>query len=340
MKARKILLTSLFALGIILTTNLPLARGTPASYEVQGIYQLTCPTGARSWSVPLAAAQEYQVNLGLFTPGSAHFTLTVTDPWAQAYTFVSLDFVHSKTSDDLYASTFTAPLSGSYTFTLASTNGLGQALQAYFAILSTGPLSNTHTYTGMPLADAHACNLSHSVWTYFVALEGCTTYFIDVARGDPSAMEVPIMVRAKVQALNGLEIPVLESTLLPWEAPECNETQSMKWTGDWFGLPASTTYNLVIEVSGLVSLDPVVVAITVGKEQTHGTTDPDPDLPSSEDTTPQGLVVGLDGITWIGGACAILLCAVAVVMAGRRRGKAMNAPVGIVKREITPEVDE
>ena len=329
-------MASLIAMGILFSMNLPLARGSPLTYVVQGVYQLTCPSGSRSWTVKLSAGVEYEISLGLFTPGHARFVLSVVDPWVQAYTFVDLDFWHSESSDDVYQSSFTAPLSGEYTFTLTSTGGTEQALQAYFAILNTGGIYNSHTHAGLPLADAHACNLSHTVWTYFVTLEGSTTYFIDVARGDPSCVEVPIMVEAKVQALNGLEIPILLNTPLPWEAPECNETQVMKWAGDWFALPTSTTYNLVIEVSGLVSLDPVVVAITLSKEQSHGSSEPPAD-PTDNATESNGLEVGLEGVMIVGGPCAIALCIVAIAVVGTKRKRAVRGTAGVVKRDIPAE---
>ncbi len=334
MKASKLIVASLIAIGMIYSVNLPPARGTGLTYVIQGVYQLTVPAGSRSWDVSLAAGREYEIALGLFTPGHATFMLTLVDPWNQDYTFVTDEFWHSESSDDLYQSTFTAPLAGQYTFTLATAGGTEQALQAYFAILDTGTLDNTHSYSGQPLADAHSCNLSHTVWSYYIALEGSTTYFIDVARGDPSGVEVPIIVKAMVQALNGLEIPVLGATLLPWEAPECNKTQAMEWVGDWFGVSASSTYNLVIEVSGLVSLDPVVVALTVSEEQAHGnSTPPDNEDDAGDDTGTQYLEVGLEGVMMVGGPCAIALCAVAITVVGTKRKRAVRGTAGVVKRD-------
>ncbi len=337
MKARKMIMASLIAIGMMLSVTPPLARGLGQTYVIQGVYQLTVPSGSRSWTVTLSAGRAYEINLGLYTPGHARFVLSVVDAWAQAYTFVDLEFWHSDGSDDLWASTFTAPLAGQYTFALASTGGTGQALQAYFAIIDAGPLHNTHTHSGMPLADAHACNLSHATWSYFVALEGSTTYFIDMARGDPSGAEVPIVVKAKVQALNGLEIPVHGETLLPWEAPKCNETQKMTWAGDWFGVSASTTYNLVIEVSGLVSLNPVVVALTLGKEQAHGNATPPGDGDAPDDDEPKGLQVGLEGVMMVGGPCAIALCVVAIAIVGTKRKRGVRGTAGVMKREAPTE---
>ncbi len=336
MKARKVMVAGFIAIGVFLNLCLPIPRALGLSYVTQGVYQLTTPTGSRTWSVSLFAGREYEIYLGLFTPGHADFKLSALDPWAQAYTFVDLEFWHSESSDDLWKSTFTAPLTGQYTFTLTSTGGAGQALQAYFAILDTGAIYNSHSHSGMPLADAHSCNLSHAVWTYFVSLEGSTTYFIDVARGDPNSTYTPITVKAKVQALNGLEILILGDTLLPWEAPECNKTQVMKWAGDWFGLPFTTTYNLVIEVSGLVSLDPVVVAITLSKEQSHGSSEP-PEDPADNATGSNGLEVGLEGVMIVGGPCAIALCIVAIAVVGTKRKRAVHGTAGVVKRDIPAE---
>ncbi len=337
MKACKFMVVSLIALGVMFSTNTPIARGMGLTYVVQGVYQLAVPTGSHSWTVTFSAGRAYEINLGLYTPGHARFVLSVVDPWAQAYTFVDLEFWHSDGSDDLWASTFTAPLTGQYTFALASTGGTGQALQAYFAIIDAGTLHNTHTHSGMPLADAHACNLSHAVWTYFVTLEGSTTYFLDVARGDPSGVEIPIVVKTKVQALNGPEIPVLGETLLPWEVPKCNETQKMTWAGDWFGVSASTTYNLVIEVSGLVSLNPVVVALTLGKEQAHGNATPPAGDPAKDDPESPGLQVGLEGVMMVGGPCAIALCVVAIAIVGTKRKRGVRGTAGVMKREAPTE---
>ncbi len=337
MKPRKMMMAGLITIGVCCSLCLPITSVRGMSYVTQGVYQLTVPTGSREWTVSLTAAREYEITLGLFTPGHANFVLTMVDPWAQDYTFVSLEFWHSETSDDVYTSTFTAPLSGQYIFTLASSGGTEQALQIYFAILDTGRIYNVNTYEGLPLADAHACNLSHAVWSYYVSLEGCATYFIDVARGDPSGVEVPIVVNAKVQAMNGLEIPILMDTLLPWEAPECNKTQVMEWAGDWFGVSTSTTYNLVVEVSGLVSLDPVVVAITVSKEQQHGSsTLPDDDTPGN-DTGNAGLEIGLEGVMVVGGPCAVALCIVAIAVVGTKRKRAVRGTAGVVKRDIPVE---
>lgn len=336
MKARKTQMAGLIAIGVCCCLSLPVTPVMGASYVVQGVYQLNVPTGSRSWVVTLVAGREYEISMGLFTPGHATFTLSVEDPWLQHYTFVALDFWHSVTSDDLWASTFTAPLTGLYTFTLVSSGGTGQALQAYFTISDMGPLSNTHTHEDLPLADAHACNLSHAVWTYFVALEGNTTYFLDVARGDPCSTAVPAVVTAKVQALDGPEIPILGATPLPWEAPECNETQKMTWTGDWFGVAKGTTYNLVIEVAGLTSLEPVVVALTLSKEQAHGNSTPT-DEPTSDDSNPVALEIGLDGVMAVGGPCAIALCFVGIAVIGKRRKHAVRGEVGVMKRDAPEE---
>jgi len=336
MKARKFCTIMLVAFGIVSTVLLPPARGITGDYLVQGIFQLSCPSGSRVWTVSLVAGHKYDISLGLYTPGSAHFTLAVTDPWAQDYTFVDLEFWHSQSSDDLYTSTFAAPLLGQYTFTLASAGGTEQALQVYFVIRDMGTISNKHTGTSnrsTPLVDAHACNLTHTVWTYFVPLEGNTTYFIDAARGDPNGTSVPIIVKAKVQALNDFEVSILSETLLPWTAPKCNETQPMTWTSGWFGIPASTTYNLVIEVAGLSSHDPLVVVLTISKEQTHGNSTPDSGQGGKNMTT-GGLIVGADGVIVIGGICIAALAIVAIVAAGGTRKKSVQARAGEVKRDV------
>ncbi len=333
MNARKVIIMSLVSVCLLSAFEVPFVQAGTA-YVIQGIYQLSCPTGERSWSVTLSTGEEYFIYLGLYTPGSAHFTLTVVDPWLQDYTFVDLEFWHGDASDDLYRGTFTPPVAGQYSFMLKITDGPGQALQVYFAISDMGEISNTHTSSTTPLTDAHACNLSHVVWTYFVALEGSATYFIDVARGDPNGTYTAITVKAKIQAQGGLEIPVLGNIVLPWDEPECNESQAIKWAGEWFGVPATATYNVIVEVSGLISLDPVVVALTICKEEAHGSSGTGDTEPEEEGSVTEGLVPGLDTLALsvgpvvvaLGGALFIL------VLASKTRKGNVQAKGGEVRR--------
>ncbi|OLS15896.1 MAG: hypothetical protein RBG13Loki_0465, partial [Promethearchaeota archaeon CR_4] len=92
-----------------------------------------------------------------------------------------------------------------------------------------------------------------------------------------------------------------------------------------------TTYNLVVEVSGLTSLNPVVVAFTVSREFAYGD-------PSTNETTPEtppeprGLTIGSEGTMIIGGVCAASLGFVSFMVVGGKRKRKIHAKAGQVKR--------
>ncbi|HMF30639.1 MAG TPA: hypothetical protein VKK79_04460, partial [Candidatus Lokiarchaeia archaeon] len=255
----------------------------------------------------------------------------VQDPWGANYTLVNGIFVQGKDTD-AYAMTFATPETGTYSFTLAVTGGPDAAVEVLFGITDVGTIQNNHAIVNATavFTDAHACNATHAAWTYTLSLAGNTTYYLGLARGNPSSAKTNFNITATIQAEGGSEVMVTSNAPLPWGTPANTKGQAMLWASTWFGTASSGSYRLTITTITPPSPPAAIVVTAVSQIALTGL--PGNSTNSTTNGTGSGVTIGPQAVTFAAGVSAAGIGVGGLAVTATRRKKKGAAESGQVRR--------
>ncbi len=244
------------------------------NYLVKGIFEIRDMADIKQWTFTLPAGYEYTLEIGYYSPGSAHLRCRVSSPEIEFYIFDQAFAQGDNPTTTKWK--FATPTMGRYTFVLYLQEPVSYAITVFVHLTGGIPLDNVWTEHQLP-EQIPLCTTgvyaSDGVTTrqFDVKLNENTTYFFSVTAATEFDYRYTewwcVNFDAELVSHSTGAIYLVGNDRTIFSTP-------LEWQSTWFGCSKNDTYTLRTIVT---DPDPfrVSLGLTIAPDNIYGDVDPD-----------------------------------------------------------------